>query len=136
MSKEGYTASGIGLVALIGVVLQMMYPAIPLYVGWPIIGILAIWAGVLFKRGASKSHEKLETVREAPMVSLRPKTRLNWRDRNTVNNIEDKMVELHGHCDRRVIEAEMLRGVSANDLIRMNCTICFKPRGIKNDVDL
>ncbi len=111
----------------------MMYPAIPLYVGWPIVSILGIWASILFKKGANKSHEKQETVHETPIVSLHPKTHLNWRDRNAINNIEAKMVELHGHCDKRAMESEMLRGVSASDLIKKECTICFKPRGLKND---
>ena len=114
----------------------MMYPAIPLYVGWPIIGILGIWAGMLFKKGASNSHEKPEIIHETPMVSLHPKARLNWRDRNAISNIETKMMELHRHCDRRAMESEMLRGVSASDLIKKDCTICFKPRGLKNDDEL
>ncbi len=73
MSREGYTASGLALLALVAVVLQMMYPAIPLYVGWPIVGILVFWAGILFKRGAKKSHEELETIHETTIVSLHPK---------------------------------------------------------------
>jgi len=121
------------LLAVAGVVLQMMYPAIPLYVGWPIVGMLGILAGILFKKSANKSHEKPETVHDTPIVSLYPKTRLNWRDRNAISNIEDKMMELHGHCDKRAMESEVLRGVSASDLIKKDCTICFRPRGIRND---
>lgn len=58
----------------------------------------------------------------------RPKKHLNYRDRVALDNIETKMELLHGHNDRNVMEAEMLRGVSASDLIKMNCKLCERYR--------
>ncbi len=128
MSRDGYAASGLGLLAIIVVVVLAMYPVIPPLIGWPIVTALGVAAIVLFVRGANLKQEKPVLMRDAPAIALRPKSHLSWRDRATLSNIETKMQELHGHNDRRVMEAEMLRGVSASDLIRMKCTICFKPR--------
>ncbi len=136
MSRDGYVASGLALLAIIVGVLLAMYPTIPPLIGWPSVAALGVAATILFVRGANLRQEKPLLIHDVPTIALRPKTHLSWRDRATLNNIETKMQELHGHNDRRVMEAEILRGVSANDLIRMKCTICFKPRDQRGDNDI
>jgi len=133
VSKEGYFGSVLGLLAIIVGVLQAMYPIIPPIVGWPIVATLGFGAVVLLIKGASTKQDKPAITHDIPAIALHPKTHLSWRDRVALNNIEAKMEELHGHNDRRAMEADMLRGVSASDLIRMNCTICFKPRDLKDE---
>lgn len=135
MSKEGYVGSALGLLAIVTVVLQMMYPVIPTLVGWPIVGVLGITAAVLLIRAANiRKSETMVTPEEVPLgVALHPKKYLSWRDRVVIRDIESKMELLHGHSDRRGMEMEVLRGVAMSDLIRMNCTICFRPRNQRDD---
>ncbi len=59
MSKEGYFASALGLLAIVVAILQAMYPVIPPYIGWPIVVVLGIAAIVLFIKGAGVKPEKL-----------------------------------------------------------------------------
>ena len=133
MSKEGYFAFGLGVLAIITVVLQKMYPVIPPLIGWPIVGGLGLLSIILFRKGINKKLDKQEVVQDTVTVALHPKKHLNFRDRNALRNIDMRMTELHRHSDRRAMESELLRGVSASDLIKMNCTICFKPRGQRSD---
>lgn len=59
MSKESYYALALGVAAIIGVVLQMMYSAIPLWIGWTIIATLGAGAISLVVRGRRKGEKTL-----------------------------------------------------------------------------
>ena len=61
MSREGNIFVALTILALIMVVVQMIYPQIPPYIGWPIVGILGILVLSFFIIGIRKK-ESQETL--------------------------------------------------------------------------
>ncbi|MFC2003400.1 hypothetical protein ACFLV4_05605 [Chloroflexota bacterium] len=75
MSRESYFALALGVAAIIGVVLQMMYPVIPLCVGWVIISILAVGAISLVVRGiikGKKRESKPPVISDGQKIEVKP----------------------------------------------------------------
>lgn len=131
MSKDSFYACGLGIITVIAVVLQMMYPQIPLYIGWPIVGILAIFSVILFVKGhgvAITENKSVNTVSAITTSRIPEKTKLGKKRRVELYRIKNRMRELHGHSDDFAIEIDYRDGIPLGDLLTRNCTVCGKPR--------
>ena len=63
-----------------------------------------------------------------------PKKRLDFRDRDALNEVVDYMERVHGHADRSTMESDMLKGVLAGNLLNGVCSRCGKPRKEQGDI--
>lgn len=63
-----------------------------------------------------------------PSITLRPKAKLSLDDQMIILDLGNQMERRHGHSDSHGIQAEYLKGIDTNDILKRNCTTCGKPR--------
>ena len=94
----------------------MMYPIIPYYVGWPVVGILGVATFICLDIGIRKKQYE-ESNNGKIQYPLIPKKRLNASHRITITEIEQRMEAIHGHSDPDGLEADALDGILVSDLM-------------------
>lgn len=111
----------------------MMYPQIPLYIGWPIVGLLAIYSVRLFIKGHKVIIEENKPTLSVTTSRIPDKARLGVKRRIELNRVKRRMYDLHGHSDDSAIETDYRDGILLGDLLSRNCTICGKPRNQRSE---
>jgi hypothetical protein len=122
MSREFWYGLGLTLFGVILAVLQMMYPAIPYYIGWPLVGICGIAAIVCFDKGIREKESGSKIQRH-----LIPRKYLTGDDWQHIEELGEEMMVTHRHRDDEGIKLDRLDGHTWNEIHSMPCH-CGKPR--------
>jgi hypothetical protein len=71
MSTESKIGTALGVLGVIAVVMQLMYPQIPKYIGWPIIGLLVVGTISLFVLDRKKHQSLSKPDKDDGIILLR-----------------------------------------------------------------